>query len=327
MKWRSILSYIEQGQKDDELKQWLSEHPDNQEFLNLAQERWKNGGTTGGFSPDTQKAWDKISFVAGKDTSRSLVIWISRIAAAVLIFMMGFGLKVGIDRLEDVSYNEVIAPRGHKSYVVLPDGSSVILNSESSIKYASGSKGENMILDLSGEAYFDVVPDPSRIFQVNTDQYTVLVHGTSFNLKSYKDEAEFEVALEKGSLSLFRGKRSLVSLKPDQVATINRIENKLYVQNKDLEIITSWKNDELIFDNTPFCEVIRYLERYYGVNIDLDPDLREAHYFTFRIKVESLRETLRLINIMSPIDYKINGKQVVITRRKTNLKNQDTPMN
>jgi ferric-dicitrate binding protein FerR (iron transport regulator) len=81
---------------------------------------------------------------------------------------------------------------------------------------------------------------------------------------------------------------------------------------ENMEALTSWINNVLIFKNQPFEEVIYYLNAWYGVNIQLDKSLYYRHNYTFKVKTESLREVLELISIITPIDYKIEGDQIKI---------------
>jgi ferric-dicitrate binding protein FerR (iron transport regulator) len=79
-----------------------------------------------------------------------------------------------------------------------------------------------------------------------------------------------------------------------------------------VDVVTAWKNNELIFDGTPFEEVIRYLERWYGVNITIEEKMKNKHNYTFRVKTESFRELMNLLKEITPLEYKIDGKNVTI---------------
>ncbi len=313
MIWSNIIRYLEKGgEMPGDLQEWLAENPENRELFELVKLQWKMGELPPSFSPDKAKAWEKISSKLKRSPSRPLVKWSLRVAASLIAIALGFAISVIVTHTKPVTYSEIITQRGNKSCVMLPDGSEVTLNSETRIKYPSRLQGNKMTIELSGEAFFIVKHDPERKFIVNTPSISVYVHGTSFNVKSYKDEDETEIALLEGSLSLFKENKNIVTLKENQVAFLDKNDKKIYVQKKNLGVITSWRNDELIFENTPFSEVVKYLERYYGVDIELDPELGNAHNFTFKLKVESLRESLKLINQITPIEYSINGKEVTI---------------
>ena len=140
--------------------------------------------------------------------------------------------------------------------------------------------------------------------------------GTEFNIKSFAEDSIVEVALKEGSIELLEGKNTISNLKPSNIARLNKFSGKLDIQKTDLDILTAWKMDELVFDNTPFFEIIKYLERYYGVDIEIDPELEYRHNLTFKIKTETLRETLRLLSLLTPVDYEVCGKNVKIRQRR-----------
>jgi len=85
---------------------------------------------------------------------------------------------------------------------------------------------------------------------------------------------------------------------------------------ENMEALTAWLNNMLIFDNQPFEEVIHYLEKWYGVKIHLDRTLYYSHNYTFKVKTESLREVMELISVITPIEYHIEGEQITIKYKK-----------
>ncbi len=104
-------------------------------------------------------------------------------------------------------------------------------------------------------------------------------------------------------------------LKPGQQLIYD--DGKYYLQKaENLEALTAWPNNMLIFDNQPFEEVIHYLEKWYGVKIQLDHSLYYSHNYTFKVKTESLREVMELISVITPIQYHIEGEQVTIKYKK-----------
>jgi ferric-dicitrate binding protein FerR (iron transport regulator) len=127
------------------------------------------------------------------------------------------------------------------------------------------------------------------------------------NVKSTAD-----VTLVSGKVQVFNLQDKLISeLKPGQQLIYK--DEKFYLQKaENLEALTAWLNNMLIFDNQPFEEVIHYLEKWYGVTIQLDKGLYYRHNYTFKVKTESLREVLELISVITPIQYHIEGEQVTI---------------
>jgi ferric-dicitrate binding protein FerR (iron transport regulator) len=206
---------------------------------------------------------------------------------------------------------QIESPAGEKSMVVLADGTHVWLNSQTVLKYDASAPRK---VTLNGEAYFDVVKDPSHPFVVTTILgLKVTVLGTKFNLRSFADEAKVEATLEEGEISITGtdSKQPLV-LSPGQQANYCLCTNKFEVRDVPAEIYSLWKNNELRFMNISFSDLVPRIERWYGIKIDLDPRINPTDRFTMTIKTESLRELLNMMQLTSKFDYEINGEKVVI---------------
>jgi ferric-dicitrate binding protein FerR (iron transport regulator) len=196
--------------------------------------------------------------------------------------------------------------------VVLPDGSKAWINSGSVLKYRNSFNAKVREVDLEGEAYFEVTKDPSRMFRVNTGIIDVEVYGTAFDIKNYDDENKVEVTVETGKVGLVKDGIKLTELTKGKQAIYNEENNQIQLSSPKVDVVTAWKNNELIFDGTPFEEVIRYLERWYGVKITIEEKMKNKHNYTFRVKTESFRELMNLLKEITPLEYKIDGKNVTI---------------
>ncbi len=301
------------------LDQWINENSENQKIYN---ELWSAYALTAPdinlFYPDKEVAWSNIinKIVLPNENRGWLNQFIRIAAAAVIFFLIGIGVqyfrteKTPPDFLNQ--YSTVIVPEGQKSMIVLPDGSSVWLNSGSSLKYKNSFNAKIREVEMEGEAYFEVTKDKSKMFRVNTGTVNVEVYGTSFNIKNYKEEKNLEVTVETGNVGVIKGGEKLADLTSGKQAIINEITYETVLNTAKVDVVTSWKNNELIFDDTPFEEVIRYLERWYGVNITIDQKMKKKHNYTFKIKTESLTELLKLLKVITPLEYKIDGKDVTI---------------
>jgi ferric-dicitrate binding protein FerR (iron transport regulator) len=200
--------------------------------------------------------------------------------------------------------------------VVLPDGSKVWLNAGSELRYKNSFNSKLREVELEGEAFFEVMKDHSKLFKVNTGKVSVEVYGTAFNVKNYKEENNLEVTVESGNVGVVGNGCKLADLAKGKQLSMNRESNAVTLTSPDLGIITAWKNNELVFDGTPFEEVIRYLERWYGVNITIEEKMKRKHNYTFKVKTESFRELLELLKEITPLQYKIDGKNVSIKYAK-----------
>lgn len=167
---------------------------------------------------------------------------------------------------EEISYNTLTVPKGGIYQVVLPDHSTVYLNSASSLRYPTSFNPLNSrTVELSGEAFFDIKKDPARPFQVLVNGVTVNVLGTSFNINAYPDEPTIGTTLLEGAVSV-KAKGTSLTLKPGQQAQIKDQEVKC-IQHADVEAAMAWKNGHFHFDQAPIQSVMRQLARWYDVEI------------------------------------------------------------
>ncbi|MEN6320162.1 MAG: DUF4974 domain-containing protein, partial [Syntrophaceae bacterium] len=105
-------------------------------------------------------------------------------------------------------------------------------------------------------------------------------------------------------------------MKPGEVVVYSPIKNKLLTTDSNLEQITSWQSGELIINNMPLTEVFGYLERWYGVDIAFTGRVNTGQKLSFKVKTESLRELLSIIDRITPVEYTIDGQHVKISNAK-----------
>ncbi|MFV0506905.1 MAG: FecR family protein [Bacteroidales bacterium] len=219
------------------------------------------------------------------------------------------------DYSQTVQYAEIVAPKGEKARFVLPDGSCGYLNSGTSLRYAYPFD-EERIVSLSGEAFFDVAHS-DKTFVVQTQGLDIKVHGTVFNVCAYDDDSQITTTLEAGSISAMRhSDGKAVKIKPNQQVIFDKNTQKISCVDVDIDLYTSWKDKMLRFQNTPFVEVVKKMERWYDVRIVLSEKLKYSQYYTMTVKTESLREMLELMKVTTPMKYEVKEDSVYITNIK-----------
>lgn len=229
--------------------------------------------------------------------------------------------------------NEIATKRGSKSFIKLPDGSKVWLNTDSRVTYMNFAAGKTREVTLEGEAFFDVAHDSSRPFIIHSGKVNIKVLGTSFNVRNYPQDNELETSLIKGKIEVSLDSRpeDIIILKPtekliiskeDEIISTKKIEspaeNKVvltsitYVKNDSLVAETSWLNDKLVFVNQPLEKIAMDLERKYAISITFkDPQVKQYRY-TGIFENVSLEKVFELIKYSKNINYKINDKNIVI---------------
>lgn len=269
------------------------------------------------FKPNKLKAWEKISTkTLKKKNTKVLQRYILHIAASVVFLISATLSTIYIkDQFGNkMYYSEVFSPYGHKTMVILPDSSKVWLNGNSRLKYNPDFLKHREV-EIYGEALFKVKKWEGKNFSVNSNNLNAEVYGTTFNYKDYEGDKEAEIALLEGSLGVLKNKRLVHKMKPGEVVIFESETNRFEVTEGNMAIITSWCSNELIIDNQPFSKVVKYIERWYGVDITIADNLHIEQKLSFKVKTESLHELLFAISKICPIKYEINGKDVMISTK------------
>ena len=229
-----------------------------------------------------------------------------RIAAVLLVGLLFTGVwfyRQSGPSFEGSQKQIVSIPYGAKTQFALPDGSTVWLNSGSSLTYSADfSKQRNV--ELQGEAFFDIVKSEVP-FLVNTIYGHVNVLGTAFNVQAYSDNG-FAVTLERGSVRLTRDNEQEQVLSPGEQI---RLKNGKLVKNMvRTELFTSWKDGKLIFQREPFPNMMERLERWYNVNIEYSASDFNNLWFTGTIGNETLTEVMEMVCKAAPVSYTYNSQ-------------------
>jgi len=213
------------------------------------------------------------------------------------------------------SYLSVHVDPGKSSDVVLPDGTKVVLNSESSIAYNNDNHQHQRRVSLKGEAHFQVTKNPKRPFVVSTEFFDVEVLGTTFNVKTYESDDIHVVALQEGKVKLTtRDPKNIMSiyLKPNQKAIYNKMTGKLTIEDMDNYSETAWMKGVLAFHSETLHSIKQALERKYNVRIQMNCPSIEYDSFTGFFDNETLAEVLDNLKIHYGFEYAMTKDNVKI---------------
>ena len=170
----------------------------------------------------------------------------------------------------EVFYNTLSTGKGKQFQVTLPDGTKAWLNSSSSLSYPTSFNGaKQRLVEMTGEAYFEVAPNASKPFVVRTDKEDVTVLGTHFNINSYEDEPALKTSLLEGSVSVSNSSGKVRILPGQQAAVLRNKAGKdrISVGEANVEDAIAWKNGVFNFDNADIRTVMRQLARWYDVEV------------------------------------------------------------
>ena len=239
--------------------------------------------------------------------------------AAVLVtgLFMGYFINY-LFRPSTPVYYTSLAPNGSVSEMYLPDGSHIFLNSGSEIKYSvDGLNGMREVF-LTGEAWFQVAKMKRKPFLVHTPFYDVQVTGTSFDVKAYSSDKEIITTLEEGSVHVKSFENPKLNgekvLKPCEQLIYNRETKNIQINEVNPKWYTSWKENKLMFVNMSLKDLRILLERKYGVEIEIGEKSILNYHYDGTIKNESILEVLEILRETLPIQYRIVGQKIIISK-------------
>lgn len=271
--------------------------------------------------------------------------WGLRAAAVLLIALVSGSIFYMRSEKEQLSrqWHTIATPYGAKSWIILPDSTSIWLNAGSSIRYSNEFGIKKREVHLSGEAFFDVFRNPEALFLVKTSELTIKSYGTAFNVKSYPDEGTIETTLIEGSIGVTRTtfdarNRDEVLLEPNQRVVYYRKTKTLesqepneaiqdptaptgsgpskqkttYLISKgiDTKEYTSWKDGTIFIAGETLEELAIKLERKYDVKIHFEKDALKSLRFTGTLENETVEQVIHAIGIAAKINYQVEDRDI-----------------
>jgi len=222
-----------------------------------------------------------------------------------------------------VSYNTISTPRGGQYQVVLPDGSKVWLNALSSLRFPTAFTGNERMVELNGEAYFEIEKNTSRPFKVGVARGTseiaghesmeIDVLGTEFDLMAYGDEDRQKVTVISGTVSARSGHEQ-ITLQPNQQASLDK---KSYILNLidpiDVGESIAWKEGKFQFHDASIESIMRQAARWYDIDIIYDEKKVEQHFNGTIPRQVNLSTLLKILEGTGWVHFRIDGRKVTVT--------------
>lgn len=204
----------------------------------------------------------------------------------------------------------------------LPDGTVISLNSDSRVSYPERFVDDQRVVNLEGEAFFDVKRDEQKPFIINAQGSVTKVLGTSFNINAYPGENNVEIAVMSGKVAVFpwpsnenQEDQEMLLLNPNEKAVLKPETHQVAKSAADLETIASWKTNLLIFKNDPFEVMTKKLERWYGVQFVIQTDETPQGKWNGRFQSNSLEYVLKGLMFSSDYQFTINQEKVYVTSK------------
>jgi transmembrane sensor len=289
---------------------------------------------------------NNISSNAGNNRKKYMLLLLS---SFVLVFLGYYSYnkffpspdKTASRILADKS--EVSTKYGSRTKLVLPDGTQVWLNAGSKLSYDKNYGNSIREVALSGEAYFDVIRNPSHPFIIHTEKIDIKVLGTAFNVKSYPGEKNTETSLIRGSIEVTVKDRPTekIILKPNEklvIANNDMLKGKplaaktkfaindtpepivavshLTYEPKDSTVLeTSWMVNKLIFRSETFEDLSVKMERWYGITFRFADENIKKKKFTGVFENESIQQALEALKLTTSFTCRFNKKEVTIASK------------
>lgn len=239
---------------------------------------------------------------------------VSKTGSGVVVYTFSKPAQNQTDNNTPVEFNTITTPRGGQYQVVLGDGTHVWLNAATSIHFPQTFSGPERLVELSGEAYFEVAKDKTRPFIVKANGSRVQVYGTHFNVNAYPDNTNVTATLLEGSIKLSNSNQATM-LVPGQQGVSGLTGGPISVSKADIQQTVAWKNGLFIFHDLNIREVMKQVGRWYDVDIEYkDDDVKNNEFGGTLSRYKSITELLDNMQLTKSIHYKIEGRRVIIMR-------------
>ena len=237
--------------------------------------------------------------------TRKLMLQALKYAAVVVLAIWLWSIRQQIETGHQMQERlfKIEAPSGHRTFIEMPDGTSVWLNARSKLTYHADFSYENRQVNLEGEAYFEVAGDEKHPFTVSTELVTISVTGTKFNVSAYPDETS-SVTLIHGKVDvitpdtvlvlkpneqvsvtqtkeIFRRPDKPLALKPNEQVSVIQPNEITHQKNVGTPAIYAWTNGEFYYLNKPLSDIAKDLERRFNVNITIEDKTIADELFTY----------------------------------------------
>jgi ferric-dicitrate binding protein FerR (iron transport regulator) len=218
--------------------------------------------------------------------------------------------SVALTAAKDEKHMMILStPRGGQYQIALADGTKVWLNADTRLRYPNKFTDEQRVVELDGEAYFEVAKVAGKPFIVVTAKEKVEVLGTHFNVYSFPKEKESKVSLLEGKVkvSVPAGKTRL--LQPGEQASVQGDE--LSVQEVPVDESIAWKNNEFMFNNEPLGTALAQVARWYDIEIDIDSSVAKMKLWGSVSRLDNFDKVLKIIKMTDDkIKVQIEGRRV-----------------
>ena len=345
-------------QEIEELENLLNEDDLYRKKYDLLKAHWENKNFV---TTDIDAAFEKVMLRVQNDKNEKekptsilpdgkrpgpikFLLQFSKVAAIVIIILAGAYFifkKATPGSVANVVPKQTLqtqqTPKGKKSAITLSDGTKVIMNADTRLKFPQNFSGATREVYLTGEAFFDVVHNAKIPFIIHTDKISIKVLGTEFNVKSYPGDSTTETTLIHGLIEVTLNNRpdDRIILKPKEKLIVSNassektssgiktvpaahsaellISNLHYISKSDSAVAeTSWLDNKLVFQDESFGDLAEDMGRKYDVAFQFKNDVVKNYRFTGIFENETITEALNALQLTEKFKYKMDGTTITI---------------
>lgn len=303
------VSETEKTQAED----WIKEHPEEAQIL---QEAWE-ASKTPRFTPNVDLAWNKVqTSIQPTETKHIPLIqqpFFRWVAAAIVIIAVGvIGWKFTGTSGEEWLTKAVKTRQS--TPLVLADGSQVWLNKNSKIRYPKDLQGNERVVYLEGEAFFDVRANAQKPFIIYSGNTATKVLGTSFNVQARPQNGTVEVTVASGQVALYETKRpkTALMLNKNERGVYNKEQQQLSKKTQIDPNTFAWKTGVFAFQKSTLKDVLVTLNEYYEIPIRVANDQLNSCVLTTTLERLSLKDAIEVIQLTLNISSRMSPKEVIL---------------
>lgn len=321
--WEQMTKYFSNELTKDEkslFEEWARKM-DNQELLNQMKMDFEQiDDAKYVFEKTTDQAWDELYSKIQLDEAEVPIKnkyainfrLFYQVAAALVIVM---GLSWAIIQLSKDSSQKILTTEYAQSEITLSDGSTVFLNANSKLIYPEKFEGNSRTVELIGEGFFEITPDPEKPFIITANNAEIKVLGTKFNVLAYKNISKVEVLVESGmvSLSSKNDKKNAILLEKGEFGFLN--DNMLQESLVPTPNYLSWKTKIMDFRNEDLVSVLEVINHTYGTNIKLKGEPLKELKLTSKYNNIHLDTLLQSICIAFNLEKSEINNQIILANK------------
>ena len=310
-------------EENRQLMEWFRQCASKEEFFMLFETAWKE-------SPDEmprdvqERMYRRLSRELDEKKTKTILlrsrfswkVW-PQIAVACIIIVLGLVNYRMNDKQKQLSTQNftVLAEKGQRAFITLPDSTKVWLNSDTKISYPADYGLKERNVTLVGEAYFEVAKNPDKRFIVEAKGMQVEALGASFNVNAYQNDNKIIASLFSGSVRVSYD-RHVAILKPHESVKVDLL-NRSFSRYKDesMQNIALWRKNEITFDGESLEEITHIMSRLYNTTICIEDESLKKVCYIGTIRNNNLENFIDIINLTTPVVYENKGDTVFLRKR------------